>query len=102
MRLKDNFKDAAELKAQVKKYMIETYERMDFVAETADGIYMYDENGVPYLDRDKEFPYKITRDDLCCRLFLEHGFNWGGDWENSKDYQHFEMPSSVVKSLYPD
>ena len=50
MRLKDNFKDAAELKAQVKKYMIETYERMDFVAETADGIYMYDENGVPYLD----------------------------------------------------
>ena len=59
-------------------------------------------HGVPYLDRDKEFPYKITRDDLCCQLFLEHGFNWGGDWENSKDYQHFEMPSSVVKSLYPD
>ena len=59
-------------------------------------------NGVPYLDREKEFPYKITRDDLCCRLFLEHGFNWGGDWENSKDYQHFEMPASVVKSLYPD
>ena len=59
-------------------------------------------NGVPYLDREKEFPYKITRDDLCCRLFLEHGFNWGGDWKNSKDYQHFEVPASVVKSLYPD
>lgn len=58
-------------------------------------------NGVPYLDREKEFPYKITRDDLCCRLFLEHGFNWGGDWENSKDYQHFEVPASVVRSLYP-
>lgn len=58
-------------------------------------------NGVPYLDRKKEFPYKITRDDLCCRLFLEHGFSWGGDWENSKDYQHFEVPTSVVRSLYP-
>ena len=58
-------------------------------------------NGVPYLDREKEFPYKITRDDLCCRLFLEHGFSWGGDWKNSKDYQHFEVPTSVVRSLYP-
>ena len=58
-------------------------------------------NGVPYLDREKEFPYKITRDDLCCRLFLEHGFSWGGDWENSKDYQHFEVPTSVVRGLYP-
>ena len=50
MRLKDTGMTAAELKAQVKKYMIETYERMDFVADTAEGIYMYDENGVPYLD----------------------------------------------------
>ena len=31
MRLKDTGLTAAELKAQVKKYMIETYERMDFV-----------------------------------------------------------------------
>ena len=33
MRLKDTGMTAAELKAQVKKYMIETYERMDFVAD---------------------------------------------------------------------
>ena len=50
MRLKDTGMTAAELKAQVKKYMIETYERMDFVADHAEGIYMYDENDVPYLD----------------------------------------------------
>ena len=43
MRLKDTGLTAAELKAQVKKYMIETYERMDFVADYAEGIYMYDE-----------------------------------------------------------
>lgn len=43
-----------------------------------------------YLDRDATFPYKIERGDLCHRLFLEHGFHWGGSWTRSKDYQHFE------------
>lgn len=47
----------------------------------------------PYADRTKEFPYKIVKGDLCYRLFKEHGFTWGGDWKNSKDYQHFEKPS---------
>lgn len=46
--------------------------------------------GQPYVDRDRDFPHKITRDDLCCRLFLEHGFTWGGSWSDRKDYQHFE------------
>ncbi|WP_300729527.1 M15 family metallopeptidase [uncultured Bacteroides sp.] len=46
--------------------------------------------GKPYLDRSKNFPYKITKGDLCYRLFIKHGFRWGGDWKNSKDYQHFE------------
>ncbi|MGM9565981.1 aspartate aminotransferase family protein [Evtepia sp.] len=50
MRLKDTGLSAVELKALVKKYMIETYERMDFVADRAEGIYMYDENDQPYLD----------------------------------------------------
>ena len=48
--------------------------------------------GRPYVDRTKRFDYKITRDDLCCRLFREAGFRWGGDWKHTKDYQHFEMP----------
>lgn len=30
--------------------MIETYERFDFIAETAKDMYLYDENGTPYLD----------------------------------------------------
>ena len=47
--------------------------------------------GAPYLDRTKDFDYKIEADDLCCRLFKEAGFKWGGDcWEDRKDYQHFE------------
>ena len=46
--------------------------------------------GAPYIDRDADFPYKIVRGDLCHRLFLEHGFHWGGSWTHSRDYQHFE------------
>lgn len=44
----------------------------------------------PYADRSAGFPYKIDTDDLCCRLFLQHGFVWGGNWNNVKDYQHFQ------------
>lgn len=47
-------------------------------------------DGSDYIDREQEFPHKIDHDDLCYRLFSERGFVWGGDWENSKDYQHFE------------
>lgn len=43
-----------------------------------------------YADRSWDFPYKITKGDLCYTLFLEHGFSWGGDWSEIKDYQHFE------------
>lgn len=32
----------------------------------------------------------MTADDLCVRLFKQHGFRWGGDWKVRKDYQHFE------------
>ncbi len=48
--------------------------------------------GEPYLDRTKEFDYKIKKNDLCYRLFKAKGFNWGGDWSDRKDYQHFELP----------
>ena len=55
-----------------------------------------------YLDRAKDFPYKIGRESLPYKLFAEHGFEWGGDWEDRKDYQHFEIPTSLVDILYPD
>ena len=43
-----------------------------------------------YADRSKDFPYKIDENDLCYKLFIEHGFSWGGNWNSSKDYQHFQ------------
>ncbi len=43
-----------------------------------------------YADRSVNFPYKIDENDLAYKLFTKHGFKWGGNWNSSKDYQHFE------------
>lgn len=43
-----------------------------------------------YADRSNSFPYKIDENDLCYKLFIAHGFIWGGNWNSSKDYQHFQ------------
>ncbi|MBO5335915.1 MAG: M15 family metallopeptidase [Lachnospiraceae bacterium] len=43
-----------------------------------------------YADREISFPYKIDENDLCYKLFVEHGFTWGGNWNSCKDYQHFQ------------
>lgn len=43
-----------------------------------------------YANRSRNFKYKIERGDLLYRLFIKHGFRWGGSWRHSKDYQHFE------------
>ncbi len=51
---------------------------------------VYPENAADYVDRSKSFPYKIDENDLCYKLFTEHGFIWGGHWNSVKDYQHFQ------------
>ncbi len=53
--------------------------------------------GKPYLDRTQDFDYKIEKGDLCYTLFIEKGFEWGGDWTDRKDYQHFELPSAITQ-----
>lgn len=50
MKLSETGFTANEIKDKAKKYMIETYERFDFLADSAKGVYMYDQNGTPYLD----------------------------------------------------
>ena len=47
-------------------------------------------SGGQYQDRKSGQSHMITTDDLCYRLFTEHGFTWGGSWRSVKDYQHFE------------
>ena len=59
-------------------------------------------NGSPYVDRTGEFPCKIDENDLCYKAFTSRGVSWGGSWRNSKDYQHFEVPTEVIRTWYPD
>ena len=48
------------------------------------------ENGKNYQNRKKDFEHKIESGDLCYKIFKRYGFLWGGEWINSKDYQHFQ------------
>lgn len=50
MKLKDTGLTVQDIKDKVETYMIDTYERFDFLAETAKNQYIYDEEGTPYLD----------------------------------------------------
>ena len=55
-------------------------------------------NAGRYVSRQKEAPYKIDHMDLCYQLFIEKGFHWGGDWEETKDYQHFQLNERRTKA----
>ena len=50
MRLADTGLSAQDIRDKVDTYMIETYERFDFLAESAKDQYLYDESGEAYLD----------------------------------------------------
>lgn len=62
-----------------------------YVVFQSDGsTYISPKGSEDYTDRSADFPYKIDENDLCYKLFKEHGFTWGGDWNSCKDYQHFQ------------
>lgn len=57
-------------------------------------------NGMQYCNRNPAFPHKIDHDDICYKIFKRHGWLWGGDWKNTKDYQHFYKPNDgVIKGV---
>ena len=53
------------------------------------GSKVYPSTATEYVDRTKDFPHKINKDDVCYKVFTSYGFTWGGIWRN-KDYQHFD------------
>lgn len=61
-----------------------------FHKDGSDETYISPEGSEIYADRSRDFSYKIDENDLCYKLFKEHGFTWGGDWNSCKDYQHFQ------------
>ena len=54
-------------------------------------------NAKVYKCRDKQkckgkyASYMIQPNSKITKIFKKYGFSWGGDWKNSKDYQHFQM-----------
>jgi hypothetical protein len=42
-------------------------------------------------------PGKITRDSLIYHEFTERGWDWGGNWYDVQDYQHFEKRANGAK-----
>lgn len=56
----------------------------------------FPKNATEYLERNpklcqgKYADKMIHKNDLAYKIFKRNGFTWGGDWNDSKDYQHFE------------
>ena len=73
-----------------------------YISEVDGKIYIEPKTAKEYIERNKNFNYKIVKNDLCYNLFIENGFEWGGDWIEKKDYQHFEIPNSIINELYPN
>lgn len=48
------------------------------------------ENGAEFVDRSQYAKGMIKKGEAVCEIFSKYGWTWGGDWENPKDYQHFE------------
>lgn len=57
---------------------------------------IYPSTATKYVDRNQEFVGKIDHQDLAYITFKKYGWKWGGDFINSKDYQHF------YKDIYND
>jgi hypothetical protein len=47
-------------------------------------------SGKKYADRTKSYPGTISKNSIVYKEFIKHGWQWGGDWHDLKDYQHFE------------
>ena len=48
--------------------------------------------GAPYLDRENIRPGMFIPGCAALRVFADAGWQWGGNWDNPKDYHHFFTP----------
>lgn len=44
----------------------------------------------PGIVYDPSKPGTLTAGSIVVRAFIKHGWQWGGHWQTTKDYQHFE------------
>ncbi len=48
--------------------------------------------GRSYLARDRAYPGAVLPNGFAERVFRRRGWQWGGNWTDRQDYQHFEKP----------
>ena len=85
MRLAETGLTAQDIKDKVSAYMIETYERFDFLAESAKDKYLYDENG------EVQSEETVYEDGTGTIVFHEDGsFTWHEDQAEGRDDMVFE------------
>jgi D-alanyl-D-alanine carboxypeptidase len=53
--------------------------------------------GRKYVDRTESYPGKITRNSFIYKEFTRRGWDWGGNWHDLQDYQHFEKRDNNEK-----
>ena len=62
-----------------------------YVYRQGEFVSVHPKEGTTYADRTTDCAYYIQAGDVCYHAFVSRGFTWGGDWENPKDYQHFQV-----------
>jgi hypothetical protein len=50
--------------------------------------------GRPYADRSRDAEGMVHGGDATVRAFKRVGWEWGGDWSGTKDFQHFSATGS--------
>lgn len=47
-------------------------------------------SGKKYVNRNEDYPGKIAKNSFIYNEFIKRGWDWGGNWHDLQDYQHFE------------
>ncbi len=96
MQLQNLKLTAQEVIDLTQKYMIETYQRFPFLATKAKGMYLYDENGEPYLDFYGGIA--VNNAGNCNEKVVEAVRDQVGDVMHTFNYP-YTIPQSVLAEL---
>ena len=58
------------------------------------GSYVSPPAGRPFANRSRRAPGMVHAGDIAVRAFAKVGWEWGGRWPGTKDYQHFSATGS--------
>lgn len=56
--------------------------------------------GKQFVDRSIPAKGKITKESLIYKLFTDRGWDWGGNWYDLQDFQHFEKRAGAKRNPF--